>query len=438
MNLFCLSGDPWSIVKEEGKYSRVGGTRQACIPRQVYSIVQGATVLIVDDDPEIRHVVGQILTDEGYRVEQAANGRDVVDRLATSRELPDIMLLDLMMPDVDGYDVLEHLRRNLLQEFPVLIISAQRPDTSILKALDSELRDFIAKPFELEELLVRLQRLLQRSPRFAPAGQAQGGGCLRVYTLGSLRVYVEDALLFDESWRNKPAKTIFKLLFTNRGKRYPKDMLTEELWPETDPEVASNRLRVAVHELRKMLGGRDRKQQAMKYIAQQEGAYFFDTTTSYWTDAEAFRQVLQEGREAGERGDLDEALHAYQRGEALYQGDYLRDDLFLEWTVATREQLREAHLAMLGEAAHIHAVRGSPDQAAGFCRKIVRIEPWREEVYRRLMEYLVAAGRPHEALRAFEECRRALHAEVEADPSPETARLRDRILAGSRQAAVRG
>jgi DNA-binding response OmpR family regulator len=394
--------------------------------------VQGATVLIVDDDPEIRHVVGQILRDEGYKTEEAANGREVLDRLGSSRVPPDIMLLDLMMPDVDGYEVLEHLRRNLLQEFPVLIISAQRPDASILKALDSELRDFIAKPFELEELLIRLQRLLQRSPRFALNGE----GCLRVYALGTLRVYLDDTLLFDESWRNKPAKTIFKLLFTHLGKRYPKDILVEELWPETDPDVASNRLRVAVHELRKALGSRGRKEKGITYVAQQEGSYYLDTTALCWSDTEAFKEFLQQGRAAGVQDNLDEALHAYQRAEALYQADYLRDDPFLEWTVATREQLREAHLTMLGEAARIHALRGSPEQAAGFCRKIVRIEPWREEVYRRLMEYLVAAGRPHEALRAFEECRRALRAEVEADPSPETMRLRDQIIFGSSQAAA--
>jgi DNA-binding response OmpR family regulator len=396
--------------------------------------VQGATVLIVDDDPEIRHVIGQILTDEGYKTEEAANGREVLDRLGSSRVPPDIMLLDLMMPDVDGYEVLEHLRRNLLQKFPVLIISAQRPDASILKALDSELRDFIAKPFELEELLIRLQRLLQRSPRFALNGE----GCLRVYALGTLRVYLDDTLLFDESWRNKPAKTIFKLLFTHPGKRYPKDMLAEELWPETDPDAASNRLRVAVHELRKALGSRGRKEKGIIYVAQQEGSYYLDTTALCWSDTEAFKEFFQQGRAAGIQDNLDEALHAYQRAEALYQADYLRDDPFLEWTVATREQLREAHLTMLGEAARIHALRGSPEQAAGFCRKIVRIEPWREEVYRRLMEYLVAAGRPHEALRAFEECRRALRSEVEADPSPETMRLRDQIIFGSGQAAAHG
>jgi DNA-binding SARP family transcriptional activator len=118
--------------------------------------------------------------------------------------------------------------------------------------------------------------------------------------------------------------------------------------------------------------------------------------------------------------------------EALYLGEYLRDDPFFEWTIATRERLRELHLHVLSDAARIHAEDGSPEQAAIFSRKILRIEPWREEVYRRLMEYLVAAGRPHEALRAYEECRRALRAEVEAEPSAETTHLRDQIVAGNR------
>lgn len=386
--------------------------------------MQGASVLIVDDDPDIRGILAEFLTEEGYRTSMAATGREALERLESRDSVPDLMLLDLMMPEIDGYAVLEHLRQNLLQEFPVLIFSAERPGPSILKALDSELRDFISKPFELEELLVRMQRLLQRSPRFGVAGQR----ILRVYTLGSLRVYRDDHLLFDESWRNKPAKTIFKLLLTQAGRRYPKDVLAEELWPETDPDVAANRLRVAVHELRKMLGEGARREGGPLHIAQQEGAYFFDERAPVWSDRAAFESAIAQGQELAEEGKLGEALHAYQVAEALYQGDYLRDDLFFEWSISTRERLREMHLSMLGDAARIHGQRGEFDHASGFCRKILRIEPWREEVYRRLMLYLVEAGRPNEALRAYEECRRALQAEVEAEPSPETTRMRDSIL----------
>lgn len=391
--------------------------------------MQGATILVVDDDASIRDVVSRFLEDEGYRPVSAANGREAITYFEQTAQLPDVMLLDLLMPDVDGYEVLAHLRRNLLQEFPVLIFSAQRPDVSLLTALEGELRDFVAKPFELDELSIRLQRLLLRSPRFAVR---QEGG-LRVFTLGSLRVYRDDALLFDESWRNKPAKTIFKLLFTHAGQRYPKDVLAEELWPETSPDVATNRLRVAIHELRKMLADRGRKEKGASFIAQQEGTYFFDPTLECWCDANEFDDTVKRGKELAHRGDLDEALHAYQQAEALYQDDYLRDDQFLEWTVSARERLREQHLSLLSDVARIYALRQEPDEAASFCRKILRVEPWREEVYRRLMEYLVAAGRPNEALRTFEECRRALQAEIEAEPSPETVRLRDQIAGHSYQ-----
>lgn len=385
--------------------------------------MRGATVLVVDDDPEIRALVTEFLQDEGYKTLAASSGRDVLACLEGQARIPDVMLLDLMMPEVDGWAVLETLRRNMLQEFPVLIVSAQRPDSSLLQALDSELRDFIAKPFDLDELLIRLERLIRRSPRFAPTR----GGCLRVYALGSLRVYLDDTLLFDESWRNKPAKTVFKLLFTHQGKRFSKDVLAEELWPDTDPDVASNRLRVAIHELRKALREPGWKEKGESVIRQQEGSYFFDPGAFWWSDAKSFEETVERGRSLTAEGNGEEALHAYRQAEALYQGEYLRDDPYFEWSVAVRERLREAHLSMLSDAARLHAGSGEPEVAAGFCRKILRIEPWREEVYRRLMEYLVAAGRPNEALRAFEECRRALKAEVEAEPSPETMALRDRI-----------
>jgi two-component SAPR family response regulator len=314
----------------------------------------------------------------------------------------------------------------LLQEFPVLIFSAHKPGPAVLEALDSELRDFIAKPFELEELIIRLERLVRRSPRLA----SSGSGSLRVYTLGSLRVYRDEVLLFDESWRNKAAKTIFKLLFTSRGRRYPKDVLLEEMWPEADPDVAANRLRVAVHELRKVLGEGGRKDRIPTHIAQQEGSYYFDTGLPYWSDVDAFDDQIRQGRDLIGANRLTEALHAFRRAEVLYGGDYLRDDPFFEWTVSTRERLREARLSALSEAARIHAGAGQPDEAASFCRKIIRVEPWREEVYRRLMEYLAACGRATEALRVFDECRRALYAEIEAEPAPATVRLRDRIAAG--------
>ena len=317
--------------------------------------MQGATVFVIDDEPAIRELLGAVLTDEGYQPVLLTGGQEALEHLQAG-QIPDAMLLDLLMPSVDGYAVLEYLRRNLLQELPVLVFSAQQPTSALLDVLDVELRDFISKPFDIAELLVRLSRLLRRSPR----GAAVGSGTLRVHALGSLRVYRDDTLLFDEGWRNKPAKLIFKLLFTGRGRRYPKDILAEHLWPDADPDAVANRLRVAVHELRKHLGGKD----SQPVICQQEGAYFFSGDANVWSDVDAFDQWVAEGKSRSAADDDEAALDAYRSAEALYQGDYLRDDPYQEWAVATRERLREEHLTMLADVARIDAKLGRPEEAA--------------------------------------------------------------------------
>ncbi|MGH2447422.1 MAG: response regulator [Chloroflexota bacterium] len=373
---------------------------------------------MVDDDPAIREMLAELLAEEGYDVSTASDGGEAIGMVAM--KTPDAMLLDLAMPGIDGYGVLDYLRANGLQSLPVMVFSAHRPGPAILEALNGDLRDFISKPFELDELLLRIQHLLKRVPPKSTSGR------LSVYCLGSIRVYRDDRLLFDESWRNKPAKTIFKLLFDRAGQLYPKDVLAEQLWPEAEPDAAANRLRVAVHELRKMFD-QPARDHGDGYIRQQGGAYCFDAGTDFWSDVNAFGEAVLRGKEMAAGGKIAEALVAYSQGEALYHAEYLRDDPFSEWAVATRERLREEHLDMLAEVAQLHGDLGNPGQAATYCRKIVRIEPWREQTYRRLMEYLVRAGRPHEALRGFEECRRALLAEVDAEPSEETVRLRNRI-----------
>lgn len=384
--------------------------------------MDATAVLIVDDDRQLRAVLRTFLEGEGFRVREAENGRQAIAHLEGADELPDILLLDLVMPEVDGYAVLDYLQRNQLDAIPVLVVSARNPGLSLLQALNAQLRDFIAKPFDLDELLLRMQQLLQRSPQIGGARSSR----LRIYTLGSLRVYRGDMLLFDESWRHRPAKTIFKLLFTRRRKRIPKDVLQDELWPDASPEIADNRLRVAVHVLRKQLG--EQKQGVPRFVGQLEGTYYVDSSVPYWSDVEEFERNVRQARARLTSGMPEPALRAFQQAEALYQDDYLRDDPYADWVVPVREHLRETYLAMLAEMAAIHATQDRPEEAARYCRKILRVEPWREEVYRRLMEHLLAAHRPQEALRAYEQCARVLRSDLGITPSPETAALRDRIL----------
>lgn len=106
-------------------------------------------VLVVDDDASIRSFVGQALTDEGYEVGQAANGADALAALAFGH--PNLILLDVRMPGVDGWQVLDELRSAAGPQTPVVVMTASY--TGQDRALQSGAQGYLAKPFELSELL---------------------------------------------------------------------------------------------------------------------------------------------------------------------------------------------------------------------------------------------------------------------------------------------
>jgi CheY-like chemotaxis protein len=117
-------------------------------------------VLVVDDDVDIRSVMCELLTDEGYQVKTAMNGREALATLANWR--PDVILLDLMMPIMDGWTFLNSRQSNCkLRQIPVIVMSAShtlsRGDERLAVA------DMVAKPFEIDAVLTKVAALAQRS-----------------------------------------------------------------------------------------------------------------------------------------------------------------------------------------------------------------------------------------------------------------------------------
>jgi len=384
----------------------------------------GVTALLVEADTVLRATLAAFLKGEGYRVLQATDAAEAIALLDSATHRVGVALLDLAAADLDGHAVLAHLQRRGRHDLPVLVFSGHHPDAALLAVLDHERRDFIAKPFDVGELRIRLRRLVRPSSHnrekddAEDVGDAQSAGKgrdgVRVYTLGSLRVYRGATLLFDESWRNKPAKSVFKALLAARGQRHPKERLAEDVWPETDAESVLNRLRVAVCDLRRQLGdakARHTSNNADGLIIQQDGAYVFDPGNVCWTDVQAFDDAVRRGRQLARQGRIDDALASYRDADELYQGDYLADDPYSDSSMAERERLRQAYLTMLDEMASLYEQQGDMGEAVSCCRRILRLEPWREEAARRLMDYLARAGRRGEAVRVFGRCRQALESE---------------------------
>jgi two-component system response regulator MprA len=134
-------------------------------------------ILVVDDEPAVRSSIARVLEQAGYEVSQAADGRQALHSVALER--PDAVVLDVLMPGLDGIEVTRGLRANR-DLTPVLLLTARGEVADRVRGLDAGADDYLSKPFALEELLARLRAILRR------AGDGDGGE--QVLSYGGLRL----------------------------------------------------------------------------------------------------------------------------------------------------------------------------------------------------------------------------------------------------------
>ncbi|WP_460718205.1 response regulator transcription factor [Nocardia heshunensis] len=130
-----------------------------------------AKVLVVEDDPNVRSTLEQLLRFEGYRVSVACDGREALDLLETDR--PDLAVVDVVMPRLDGLSLCRTLRRRG-DRLPILVLTARGQAGDRVAGLDAGADDYLGKPFDTEELLARLRALLRRSAPAEPSALAVG------------------------------------------------------------------------------------------------------------------------------------------------------------------------------------------------------------------------------------------------------------------------
>ena len=204
-------------------------------------------ILVVEDDAPVRNLITTTLKANDYRFQTAANGEAGV--LATASQNPDIILLDLGLPDKDGMEVIKRVRS--WSNVPIIVISARSEDTDKIDALDAGADDYLTKPFSVEELLARL-RVTQR--RLAVMN-GDGAGRESVFTNGRLRIDYGAgcAYLGEKEMHLTPIEyKLLCLMAQNVGKVLTHTYITQKVWGSSwDNDIAS--LRVFMATLRKKL-----------------------------------------------------------------------------------------------------------------------------------------------------------------------------------------
>ena len=203
-------------------------------------------ILVVEDDGTVRNLITTTLKSNEYRYLTATDGGSAIT--AASNQQPDIVLLDLGLPDIDGVEVIKRIRCWSLM--PIIVISARSEDTDKIAALDAGADDYLTKPFSVEELLARL-RVTQRRLALMQTPQTQPS----VYENGQLRIdYASGCVYFGgEELRLTPIEyKLLCLLARNTGKVLTHKFILQNVWGSSlDSDVSS--LRVFMATLRKKL-----------------------------------------------------------------------------------------------------------------------------------------------------------------------------------------
>ncbi|NLE75913.1 MAG: response regulator transcription factor [Chloroflexi bacterium] len=202
-------------------------------------------ILVVDDDPPSVKMIAFLLQEEGYSVLTADNGRTALELI--KNEKPDLVILDVMMPHVDGLEVCRRLRSQMV-DVSIIILSAKGETSDRVQGLDLGADDYLVKPFEPSELLARVKAVLRRSDSYLLNGAAQGRLSVGGITLDPL---TNEAIL--ESGQTISLTPIeFRLLhclMRNAGHTLTHDTLLGTVWGY-DYEGDSNPLAVYIRRLR--------------------------------------------------------------------------------------------------------------------------------------------------------------------------------------------
>ncbi len=204
----------------------------------------GVSIVIIDDEPPIQKLICVTLRAHGFKVAEASTGQDGVVKVSTFR--PDLVILDLGLPDLDGVDVLSSIRS--WSQVPILILTARDQEQEKIKALDAGADDYVTKPFSMGELMARIRALLRR----LPIGSNEGS----ILHCGPIDIDLSQHTVMRGSERIKVTPTeyeLLKLLAQNSGRVLTHKYLLQHVWGGQQWQTESQYLRIYIGHLRKKI-----------------------------------------------------------------------------------------------------------------------------------------------------------------------------------------
>jgi DNA-binding SARP family transcriptional activator len=250
---------------------------------------------------------------------------------------------------------------------------------------------------------------------------------LRFQTLGGFRLWRGKTMVEDKEWEGHQPQLLLKAIIARGPKGVPKDVLMEDLWPETSPELAEMNFKVNLHRLRKTLEPAMDKMFGSSYVHLKANLVSLDPELCR-VDVEEFTSLYKNGRKKEDGGEIKGAIFLYKQAMEIYDGDYLAEELYYTWAGEKREELRRKFIDLLYRLARLYEAQGSIMKAIDCYNKVVQADSLAEPAYRSLMLLLAQRGMRNAALRTYQDCKQSIKKILNMEPEEATTAIYRKIL----------
>lgn len=248
---------------------------------------------------------------------------------------------------------------------------------------------------------------------------------IRVQSLGSFQIWRSAVLVPSKEWGRDAAVQLFQFLVTNRNRHgLHKEQIIDRIWGDIDLKAGQQNFKVALHGVNKALEPDRKSRTEPKYVVRQ-GATYQLQLEDVWIDVEALDQFVALGNQSVlTRPKL--AQKAYREAIALYQGVYLPNRLYEDWSAEERERIQLLSLSALISLSEL-LIKENPMESVRLAQQALQIDKTWEDAYRIQMEAYLEKGNRPMAIKTYQQCERVLEEEFGIDPLPETRRVYRKI-----------
>lgn len=245
---------------------------------------------------------------------------------------------------------------------------------------------------------------------------------LSLYAFGKFRVFSGGNEVHDKLWKTRKSKYIFAYLATQAGKDVGDEKIMDTFWPDNPPEKARQSLYAALSHMRKALESGGEAVEQERVVLARKGFYKFNEDRPWFFDVLEFEKLYDQGQARLRDGREDEAISAFQKAEALYQGPFM-EGYYADWAVYLKENLEIKFTEILETMMEHFFAKEVYEVACDYANRLLQIDNCHQEAHITLMTAYVEQGKPAQAIRQYQACSQVFKDELNLSPPSEMAEM---------------